>query len=66
MYANMTSKQMQDLADTARSCWEYAKTVGSVHNPKFKQWFENRARQLHRLDDAQIAQAWAAAIKMYS
>lgn len=55
-----------DLAKTAESCWEYAKTVGASHNPNFRKWFENRARQLHRLNDAEVLRVWAAAIRMYS
>lgn len=35
-------------------------------NPNFRNWFENRARQLYQLNDQEIGQIWAAAIRMHS
>jgi predicted transposase YbfD/YdcC len=62
----MTDAEMKTLAERARNTWEYSKTVGWVGNPKFKQWFENRARQLYRLNDSEIAQLWETALRIYS
>tara|TARA_R110000868_G_scaffold411102_1_gene701802 strand:+ start:56 stop:235 length:180 start_codon:yes stop_codon:yes gene_type:complete len=54
------------LADLAKSCWEYAKSVGAVSNPNFEKWFKNRARTLHQLNETEVSQVWRAAITMYS
>lgn len=54
------------LAQRAQNCWEYAKSVGSTLNPNFEQWFKTRARQMYMLDESEVAQVWAAALKMHS
>lgn len=59
----MDEKQIAQLAE---NCWTYAKSVGAVMNPNFRNWFENRARQLYQLNDQEIGQIWAAAIRMHS
>ena len=66
MYANMTDAQCEELAKRGRYCWEYAKTGGASHNPNFKKWFENCARRMYRLNDAEVSQLWHVAIRMYS
>jgi hypothetical protein len=55
------------LANAASSCWQYAMSSG--HHPTtdaFERWFKNRARTLFRLTDADVEQAWRAAIRMHS